>query len=312
MVGVSGAGLDPRPSAVGQGSMAKQDKLERVPPIFPIIWQDWDSDPDVLSMTTVEEGLYFKLLKKQWVLGELPADPWKLSKLLGIQYRTTKHWLSKYSHLTVKVQRPCSEHAPTMQSGCSKCAVSMHNKKLKNYRIDVISDVALGTTEPKLTKQNRSEPLLPQQVEEEAVEEAPETPTPEQEKVPESKVDDSKVRKAVTHLLKLLGSPDKFNKKSVCKRWESLIEPKLQNAAVEYVTGLMDYALTENPVWVRAFSGLSKRDPMEYFVEKYETIEGNRDGDEKFKKMKKSTAASGSAAADGAPEYMKEKLGWDR
>lgn len=263
--------------------MAKQDKLNRMPPYLPIIVEDWQSDPDTQSMTDAQVGIFFKALLYQWQNGSLPRNAWDFAKKIDSSYDTTLRFLSDYSHLFVCCECSASWSREDCECSESKSRARCENTKLKNLRIDVNSNIALGTTEPNPTEQNQTEPNLPPQ----GGEGDPPISTPEQEKPSESKSDDSKVRKAVTHLLKLLGTPDKFNKKSVCKRWESLIEPKLETCAVEYVTGLMDYALTVNPVWVRAFSGLSKRDPMEYFVEKYETIEGNRAGDEKFAKLGK-------------------------
>lgn len=257
--------------------MAKQDKLERVPPILPILWQDWDSDPDIMGMSLPEEGFYFKFLKRQWVLGDLPADPWKLAKELKVNYRTTAHWLQKYSYLTVQTQRPCSEHAPAVQLECTKCAASLHNKKLKNLRIDVISDLALGTTEPKITKPKVTEPEHIAGVEDEAPTQAP---APE----PEAPTPDSEISKFLLAIAGLLGKTTV--KRSVLTKWEAALQPKVKAHSEAYVLGLLKYALEENEVWARAFSSLTKQEPVEYFATKFETIEGNREGDEKFKKIR--------------------------
>lgn len=272
--------------------MAKQDKLERVPPIFPIIWQDWESDPDMQQMSVAEEGFFFRFLRKQWVLGELPADPWRLSRLLNTKYETTKKWLQKWSHLVVRVESPCSQHGVTLDSTCTRCGVTLYNKKLKFLRIDVISDVALGTTEPQ--QEPKPKPIEPQPPAPQGNggDGEPEVPLPEQRRAPESDTSDPKVRKATAHFWKLLGSPKKYSTEPAAQRWDALIEPKLRNSALEYVTGIMDYALTVNSVWMRAISTVKKQDPMEYFVEKYETIEGNREGDEKFAKLNKKSGAA--------------------
>ena len=62
----------------------------------------------------------------------------------------------------------------------------------------------------------------------------------------------------------------------------------------------MDYALTVNPIWMRAITTVKKQDPMEYFVEKYETIEENREGDEKFAKMQAKKSGSGKEPQQGS------------
>jgi hypothetical protein len=132
--------------------MAKQDKLDRVPPYMPIVCCEWKGNRDIQRMTVAEEGFFVRFLLKQWELGDLPADPWLLSRLLNTNYRTTDKWLQKYSHLTVKSLQPRSEHAASLHQECSKCAVSLHNEKLKNYGIDVNLGLPLGTTEPNLTE----------------------------------------------------------------------------------------------------------------------------------------------------------------
>jgi hypothetical protein len=73
---------------------------------------------------------------------------------------------------------------------------------------------------------------------------------------------------------------------AVAKRWKSALKPKLEAHSAAYVLGLLKYALEENEVWARAFASLTKQDPVEYFASKFETIEGNREGDEKFKKIR--------------------------
>ena len=78
----------PAPAFEDEDMMAKLRKINGVPPVLPIIWQDWDSDPDTQRMTVAEEGFFFRFLRKQWVLGELPADPWRLSRMLNSKYET--------------------------------------------------------------------------------------------------------------------------------------------------------------------------------------------------------------------------------
>ena len=184
------------------------------------------------------------------------------------------------------MESPCTQHGVTLESTCTQCGVTLYNEKLRNLSFDVNFGLPLCTTEYNLTEQNRTEPNLPPRGGDKADGDADQPPAPTQEQEPQTPVPVSKVQKAVKHFWKLLGSPKKYDTKAVGQRWESLIEPKLQCSALEYVTGVMDYALTVNPIWMRSITTVKKMDPMEYFVSKYETIEENREGDEKFNKMK--------------------------
>ena len=60
---------------------------------------------------------------------------------------------------------------------------------------------------------------------------------------------------------------------------------------------------------------------MQYLIEKFENIEDAREGDEKAAKIRKrrrptfggngrAKVAAGSASAEDAPTYRKEKIGW--
>jgi hypothetical protein len=73
---------------------------------------------------------------------------------------------------------------------------------------------------------------------------------------------------------------------ATAKRWKRALKPKLEAHSAAYVLGLLKYALEENEVWARCFASMTKQDPVEYFALKFETIEGNREGDEKFKKIR--------------------------
>ena len=158
--------------------MANNDKLDRVPPFIPIIWQDWASSLDIQSMSTSEEGLFNRFIHKQWVLGELPADPWALKKLLRVDHRTIIRFLAKYEHLFVGAQKHNSKCTVNVQQGYSKitvdittntvniltdtvslciCPLTLHNPKLRNLYNDVIFKLPLGTTEPNLTEVNLTE-----------------------------------------------------------------------------------------------------------------------------------------------------------
>jgi hypothetical protein len=60
---------------------------------------DWLTSPDVLNMTSSEEGLYIRLLAVQWRDGRLPSDPKMLAICVGREERLVRRWLSNYAHL---------------------------------------------------------------------------------------------------------------------------------------------------------------------------------------------------------------------
>jgi hypothetical protein len=139
----------------------------------------------------------------------------------------------------------------------------------------VNSDVALGTTEPK-PKRTEPKPNLITTPDDEV---EPQTPSFEPETPdPKSLID------LCVSVSELLNKPTL--EPSLAKRWKSALKPKLEAHSAAYVLGLLKYALEENEVWARAFASLTKQDPVEYFASKFETIEGNREGDEKFKKIR--------------------------
>jgi len=60
---------------------------------------DWLTSPNVLSMTSSEEGLYIRLLAVQWRDGRLPSDLKMLAICVGREERLVRRWFSKYGHL---------------------------------------------------------------------------------------------------------------------------------------------------------------------------------------------------------------------
>ena len=119
----------------------------------------------------------------------------------------------------------------------------------------------------------------------------------------------------------LLGEPDKYKNSSVLRRWALLVSPKVRLHCIEYVFDLMTYALEQSEFWAPKFKNVKRCDPMEYLIEKFETIESAREGDEKataIRKRKRPTfagnqrakVAAGSASAEDAPAYRKEKIEW--
>ena len=252
-------------------------KIEGMPPYMPILVEDWQGSSTTQHMTDVQVGIAIKAMLKQWQIGSLPRSAWDFSREIKSDYHTCVRFLTTYCKFFVCRQCGDSWTTADCQCGDTNLTGRLHNVKLKNLRniAKTWAPKSDNRIEPNKTEPKRT--LTPVGDGDE-----PEVPVPA---VSENPVSSDKTRQAVSHFMHLLGAPKKYNKPAVGLRWESLIEPKLRVSAVEYVIGLMDYALTVNPVWVRAFAGL-KRDPMDYFIEKYETIVGNCDGDEKFKKLK--------------------------
>lgn len=111
-----------------------------------------------------------------------------------------------------------------------------------------------------------------------------------------------------------IGSPAKYESLTATK-WRDLIHAKVQLHSPDYVAGLIAWAL-ESEFWYPRIKNSRALDPMEFFLSKFETLEDQRETDEEMarrnkKKRPASNIASGSAAAEGAPEYRKEKIGWE-
>jgi hypothetical protein len=62
----------------------------------------------------------------------------------------------------------------------------------------------------------------------------------------------------------LLGEPDKYKNSSVLKRWAVLVSPKIKLHSVEYVLGVMTYALEDSEFWAPKFQKVKRCDPMQY------------------------------------------------
>jgi hypothetical protein len=108
-----------------------------------------------------------------------------------------------------------------------------------------------------------------------------------------------------------IGSPVKYQHQ-IATKWRDLIYPKVQLRSPDYVAGMIAWTL-ESDFWYPRIKNSRSLDPMEFFVSKFETLEGQRETDEEMgrrnrKKRPARNVACGSAAAEGAPEYRKERL----
>lgn len=149
---------------------------------------------------------------------------------------------------------------------------------------------------------------------------SPVSDSPEQEQETPVLLDQA-LTELVHKFWSLLGEPAKYKDSFVLRRWAHLISPKVRLHSVEFVLGVMTYALEESEFWAPKFKNVKRCDPMQYLIEKFENIEAGREGEEKAAAIRKRkgpafgsngrvTVASGSASAAGAPAYRKEKIEW--
>lgn len=73
-------------------------------PAFQFYPKDWLTDSRVVSMTTLQRGIYIQLLCYCWLEGWLPKDPKKLSMLSGVQGMTEQEFLEHWEAI-----EPCFE-----------------------------------------------------------------------------------------------------------------------------------------------------------------------------------------------------------
>lgn len=90
---------------------------------FPFFYQRWLASAEVQAMSWSERGIYAQILAVFARDGELPYDPWRLSKVIGADYRPTVNWLSNHSGLTVCKQCGGSWETVKRQSNDSKMTV---------------------------------------------------------------------------------------------------------------------------------------------------------------------------------------------
>ena len=178
--------------------MAKQDKLNRMPPYLPIIVEDWQSDPDTQSMTDAQIGVFLKALLHQWQNGSLPRNAWDFAKKIDSSFDTTRRFLSDYSHLFVCCECFASWSKEDCECGASKSRARCENTKLKNLRIDVNSGLGLGTTEPNITEPKVTE----REHVADAGDETPIQPSSPEHEIPTS---DSEISKFLSAIADLLG-----------------------------------------------------------------------------------------------------------
>jgi hypothetical protein len=293
--------------------MAKQDKLNRVPPFIPLLWQAWRSSPSVRSMTMAQRGIFLEILIEQWIYGSFPRSAWELSRRIGSDFRTTVRLLEKYSKLAVCCQCGDSWTTVTCQCGDSNLTATCHNPKLKNLRIDVNADLALGTTELNPTQPKLREPHLalnaiapPSEargggegvstsvvdgyfdhtkkgIAEAAVEEKP-TPTPALSPL----VDD------LVQRLGMVEPPEPKVYGEWARRLENLVDGW---GSVKYAKAIA--YVFENQMYCRGIK-TTKEDKVKWLCGKFESILAKMDADAEFASKK---------PQDKRPEYLKNPSG---
>jgi len=73
---------------------------------------------------------------------------------------------------------------------------------------------------------------------------------------------------------------------STGRTWAAKLEPLLVNRDYDVILRVMEYGCTHSPFWARVISGYNPKgtlDVMGFFVKKFEVIEGQMKGDEKYK-----------------------------
>jgi len=289
--------------------MAKQDKLNRVPPYLPIIWQDWLSSGDVRSMTMAQRGIYVEILIRQWVLGSVPRDAWKLAKDIQADYKTTVRLLSTYSHLLVCCQCGASWTPVTCQCGTSNLTATCHNPKLKNIRNDVDSDLPIGTTEPNPTTPNRREPHLalnalapPSEARGEGVTSASLDGEVFDQATPITAKDDSLVNEFVG-LLGMAKSPSP----EVYNHWSTVFAQLVEAYGEPNFKTIMAYCF-QHERYCRGIKTVKKQDKADWFSQNFEELAERMAADEEFA-AKRGAKAAKYKVNEKAPEYIKNPSG---
>jgi hypothetical protein len=286
--------------------MAKQHKLNRVPPFIPLLWQDWRSSADIASMTPTQRSLYLDILIEQWIYGDVPRDPYKLHKKINPtgDYRTTVRFLSAYSHLIV-----CSQCYHGWKTGCCPCGAcdstgTCLNLKLKNLRIDVNSDLPLGTTELNPTEPDRREPHLAPPAEagegrgvaftslqgEICDQATPKTPSP---------TDDPLVNEFVA----LLGQKPSTLSQNY---WSTVFAKLVKLHGEPHFRNVMAYCF-QNERYCRGVKTTGK-DKADWFADKFEGMADKMLADSEFESKRSAKVVAAKVPAN-APDYRKNPTG---
>jgi len=287
--------FNPTRSGETRSEMAKQDKLNRVPPFIPLLWQAWRSSPSVRSMTMAQRGIFIEILIEQWIYGSFPRSAWELSRRIGSDFKTTGRLLEKYSELAVCCQCGASWTPVTCQCGASNLPATCHNPRLRNIRFDVDSDLAIGTTELNPTQPKLSEPHL-----------ASASPTGGgggvSSSVVEGYFDQAKTNPApsllVDELVKRLGMVKPLDP-ATYGEWARRLG-NLRDGWTDKYDRALSYVF-DNPMYSRGIK-TTKEDKSLWLMNKWESILAKMDADAEFASRKPKDQ-------DNRPEYLKNPAG---
>ena len=101
----------------------------------------------------------------------------------------------------------------------------------------------------------------------------------------------SPVAKLTKRFWVLLGSPKEYQNDATYKTWRKATKELIKSHGETAVLETMEFALRDDPFWLEHIHSLTKRDPMDYFVEKYDTIAKKLDAGKKALKATENRAA---------------------
>jgi hypothetical protein len=269
------------------------EKLNRVPPSMPTVWQE--CNPILRTMSMAQRGIYFSIMLHLWVYDTLPWDVWQLAKTIGSDYRTTAKLLQKCGDLAVCVRCSCGWRAETLHCPCSDLAVTVHNIKLKNYKVDVNSKLPLGTTEPNPTLTQPK--VTPPSAQRGAASSGGGKEEENSTNVVEGYFDQEAPNPLVEKLVGLLGMVNPLAPR-VYGEWSRRLENLQDGVGVERYSKAIAY-LFANPMYCRGIKTCTK-DKVLWLMEKWEPMLAKMDSDAEFAKNK---------PEDNRPQYRKNPSG---
>ncbi|HVO78838.1 MAG TPA: hypothetical protein VMT39_02360 [Candidatus Bathyarchaeia archaeon] len=265
---------------------------------FKFYHNDWLTDRDVVRMSFAERGVYFHLLCVQARDGDLPCAgephdkcPLLISRLAGIDSRMVARWWPSWGKLFPNDAK-CRHHA---------------NRKLWNLTVGLRKSWAEGPVDIEVDRDSDETESETRPVEgEEEAPPAPEAAEPEttgSETTPEAAREPSLAEKFASHFWNLCGQQKRHQSDATVKSWTRQAEAFLRTHDHDRAVEVMNWALTESPNWTQYIRTVKKQDTMEYFIEKYDTIEVQMDAAKaSLEVVKKRTTKITEAAKKGAKD----------
>jgi hypothetical protein len=285
----------------------------------------WLGSPRVSSMTLSEQGIFVRMMCAQHIYGKLPRDPWSLSKLLGINFKSAVKWLRDHSELTVDSEQSQSELTPESQQGNSEFLLKNFAElqgKLRKTTADQVCRVEKSREEKKKKRVDVAPAARERQAEEQELDfDSPvsrpkpipvpvakeETPTP---KPPAPAGDGSLVNAYLAHLGK-----QKHSSSAACTRaldgvtrdyWNTVLDKLVAAHGEAHVRNVMGYCF-ENPMYARG-AKTTKTDKADWFAEKFDELTDHMHADAEFDSRRKQKAAA-AKVPDSAPGYRRNPTG---